>query len=119
MSEEASCHSHLHFALTQSSRIFTLSHEALLSITTSIYHIKPVYTPLALRDWFGAAPETRSGQKQTYGRTGNVLWPPPRRFVTKQRDKMCFCYTAITMSARKTFRQGCAPTPGQRLTAAQ
>lgn len=56
MSEEASCHSHLHFALTQSSRIFTLSHEALLSITTSIYHIKPVYTPLALRDCFRAAP---------------------------------------------------------------
>ncbi|MEB6647725.1 hypothetical protein MXL30_24040, partial [Enterobacter kobei] len=23
---------------------------------TSIYHIKPVYTPLALRDWFRAAP---------------------------------------------------------------
>lgn len=28
-------------------------------------------------------------------------------------DKMCFWYTAITMSVPKTIRQGCAPTPCQ------
>ncbi|MBZ4261035.1 hypothetical protein LAN14_20995, partial [Mycobacterium tuberculosis] len=31
-------------------------------------------------------------------------------------DKMCFWYTAITMSVPKTIRQGCAPTPCQHLT---
>ncbi|WP_205733044.1 hypothetical protein, partial [Enterobacter hormaechei] len=28
-------------------------------------------------------------------------------------DKMCFWYTAITMSVPKMIRQGCAPTPCQ------
>lgn len=35
---------------------FYLPHEALPRIPTSVYHLKPVYTPLALRDWFRAAP---------------------------------------------------------------
>jgi hypothetical protein len=56
VSEEASFHHHLHFAFTPSTCIFHLPHEALSCIPTSIYHIKPVYTPLALRDWFRAAP---------------------------------------------------------------
>ncbi|WP_216651661.1 hypothetical protein, partial [Klebsiella pneumoniae] len=31
-------------------------------------------------------------------------------------EKMCFWSTAITMSAPKTIRQGCAPTSCQHLT---
>ena len=56
MSEEASFHRDRYSAPTPRICIFLLPHKALPSISTSIYHIKPVYTPLALRDWFRAAP---------------------------------------------------------------
>ena len=72
MSEEASFHLYLHVALTPRSCIFPLPHEALSQITTSIYHIKPVYTPLALRDWFRAAPR-------------NPLKPLPRLRLAQHR----------------------------------
>ncbi|EGF3395775.1 hypothetical protein ICO35_004791 [Salmonella enterica] len=51
-----------------------LPHEELSSITTPIYHIKPVYTPLALRDWFRAAP--RNPLKAT---DAPAACPTPRR----------------------------------------
>ncbi|SNU37742.1 hypothetical protein KOSB73_410005 [Klebsiella grimontii] len=32
---------------------------ALMLCVTAMLHLKPVYTPLVLRDWSGAAPGTR------------------------------------------------------------
>ncbi|MEN3949877.1 hypothetical protein QE477_29085, partial [Klebsiella pneumoniae] len=47
----------------------------------------------------------RSDVTQLLGSVSELSW-----------DKMCFWYTAITMSVPKTIRQGCAPTPCQHLT---
>ena len=49
-----------HILLTRRRRLFLLLHEAFLCSRHPCQPIKPVYTPLALRDWFGAAPETRN-----------------------------------------------------------
>ncbi|EBA8549224.1 hypothetical protein CCW15_23625 [Salmonella enterica] len=46
----------LHILLTLRCCIFLLPHEALSRQPHSCQHNKPVYTPLALRDWFRAAP---------------------------------------------------------------
>ncbi|MCG3477475.1 hypothetical protein L9V11_25750, partial [Salmonella enterica subsp. enterica] len=55
VSEEASFHRYQYFALTPCSYIFPC-HMKHFRDSFLRAHIKPVYTPLALRDWFRAAP---------------------------------------------------------------
>ena len=39
---------------------FHLLYVAVMPGASAILHFEPVYIPLALHDWFGAAPETRN-----------------------------------------------------------
>lgn len=58
MSEEAECHPVMHFHrdTLQRKTINPIKHFNQRDINANI---KPVYTPLALRDWFMAAPRNR------------------------------------------------------------
>lgn len=67
----------VHFLLTHPTLIFHLFYVAAMPGVSAMLHFKPVYIPLALHDWFGAAPETRKTA-------------PAPNF----QDSMCICNTA-------------------------
>jgi len=67
----------VHLLLTHTTLIFHLLYVAAMPGVFTTLHFKPVYTPLAPCDWFGAAPETRK------------IVPAP---IFK--DRMCICNTA-------------------------
>jgi hypothetical protein len=46
----------VHLLLTLLTLIFHLLYVAAMPGVSAMLHFKPVYTPLALRDWFRAAP---------------------------------------------------------------
>ncbi len=46
----------VHLLLTHPTLIFHLLYVAAMPGVSAMLHFKPVYTPLALRDWFRAAP---------------------------------------------------------------
>ena len=52
----SSIYSVWHFLLTRLSLFLHLLYVASMSGVSAMLHFKPVYTPLALRDWFRAAP---------------------------------------------------------------
>ena len=54
--EEAEERRNGHVLLTPRGRVFSPLHEALFNQSALMQHIKPVYTPLSLRDWVMAAP---------------------------------------------------------------
>ena len=91
----SSIYSVWHFLLTRLSLFLHLLYVASMSGMSAMLHFKPVYTPLALRDWFGAAPETR--QIQTSGQE-------------------MFCVHRHHCGGSQNPGQGCAPTPRQRFT---
>ncbi|EFA4748273.1 hypothetical protein E2Q88_26965 [Escherichia coli] len=58
MGEEAEERRNGHVLLTPRCRVFSLPHEALFNQSAPMQHIKPVYTPLALRELVqGCAPK--------------------------------------------------------------
>ena len=50
----------VHLLLTLLTLIFHLLYVAAMPGVSAMLHFEPVYIPLALHDWFGAAPETRN-----------------------------------------------------------
>ena len=59
MSEEAEYILYHIFSRRVFFHFLRLSYVALMLCVTAMLHLKPVYTPLVLRDWSGAAPGTR------------------------------------------------------------
>jgi hypothetical protein len=70
----SSIYSVWHFLLTRLSLFLHLLYVASMSCVSAMLHFKPVYTPLALRDWFRAAP--RNPLKAT---DAPAACPTPRR----------------------------------------
>ncbi len=59
MSEEAEYILYHIFSRRVFFHFLRLSYVALMLCVTAMLHLKPVYTPLVLQDWSGAAPGTR------------------------------------------------------------